>query len=496
MKTINLECELLSDIIISQKAATEGNHTTLDFIPGSNFLGICAKKLYNQLDSQKSFLFFHTNYVKFGDAQPYNSESETRALKAPLSMFYNKFSERDIYLWDSSLKVVSPDIQLKQVRGGYYFFDESKKIGIKANILTSFSIKSAYDEEKRKSKDTMLFGYEALRKGSKWNFGIVFDDTKVTPKDAELIKNSILGLQNIGKSKSAQYGLVKITEIKTPVKTITHNSNDGYLFLYAESRLMFLDEYGIPTFTPKAEDFGFSGYDICYENTQIRTFQYAPYNTKRGSRDSDRCGIEKGSVICLKSIEKEMPQKASIQETIIYVGCYQNEGFGKILINPSFLERKDLTSGKALFDLMSELDSFPKSIQKATKSDKKDEAEIAFLSFLEEKRKSWDIERDAIKVANTYIENNKNKFKGDQFASQWGNIRKIVQNVKSADEFRRCLFDNQIGYLCHGIASEEWAKRGRKESFEKLFTDELISNENYKIIVINISSEMAKEIRR
>jgi hypothetical protein len=33
---------LLSDIIINQKAATEGPNKTLDFIPGSNFLGIVA----------------------------------------------------------------------------------------------------------------------------------------------------------------------------------------------------------------------------------------------------------------------------------------------------------------------------------------------------------------------------------------------------------------------------------------------------------------------
>ena len=34
MKTIHFKCTLLSDVILNQKSATEGDNNTLDFIPG------------------------------------------------------------------------------------------------------------------------------------------------------------------------------------------------------------------------------------------------------------------------------------------------------------------------------------------------------------------------------------------------------------------------------------------------------------------------------
>ena len=51
MKEIFFKCTLVSDIVLNSKLATEGNMTTLDFIPGSNFLGIVAGKIYNSLQN-------------------------------------------------------------------------------------------------------------------------------------------------------------------------------------------------------------------------------------------------------------------------------------------------------------------------------------------------------------------------------------------------------------------------------------------------------------
>lgn len=43
MKTLQFKCKLLSDVILNQRAATEGNQESLAFIPGNCFLGIVAK---------------------------------------------------------------------------------------------------------------------------------------------------------------------------------------------------------------------------------------------------------------------------------------------------------------------------------------------------------------------------------------------------------------------------------------------------------------------
>ena len=72
MKILQFKCHLHSDVIINQKAATVGNQSSLDFIPGSNFLGISASELYNKYSSDPytTWLLFHSGKVRFGDAHP------------------------------------------------------------------------------------------------------------------------------------------------------------------------------------------------------------------------------------------------------------------------------------------------------------------------------------------------------------------------------------------------------------------------------------------
>ena len=86
MTTIKFKCTLLSDVILNQKAATDGPNKTLDFIPGSSFLGIAASRLYAELEKKARWDIFHSGKVKFGDAHP--SSEGKRGLKAPLAMYY------------------------------------------------------------------------------------------------------------------------------------------------------------------------------------------------------------------------------------------------------------------------------------------------------------------------------------------------------------------------------------------------------------------------
>src|SRR5574344_1539893 len=108
MKTLKFKCTLLSDVIINQKSATEGNNETLDFIPGSNFLGIVAAK-YEELDKDGlTWKIFHSGKVRFGDAHP--AKEGKRSLKVPASMFYPKMKKA--YLEKDKLKDVNYKYEL------------------------------------------------------------------------------------------------------------------------------------------------------------------------------------------------------------------------------------------------------------------------------------------------------------------------------------------------------------------------------------------------
>ena len=165
MKTLQFKCTLLSDIILNQKAASDGVNKTLDFIPGSNFLGIVANELYKTLQPEVALEIFHSGHVRFGDAHP--SFDGFRGLKVPAAIMEPKLKTDDnnnyIHFHTDMDNENIKKLQLKQCRSGFYDFSSTEAQQIKAK--TSFAVKSAYDRDKRRSEDEKMFGYESLRKG-------------------------------------------------------------------------------------------------------------------------------------------------------------------------------------------------------------------------------------------------------------------------------------------------------------------------------------------
>lgn len=215
-KVLKFTCHLESDIILNQKSASEGLNKTLDFIPGSCFLGIAASELYDTSTpeaAKNSFYIFHSGNVRFGDAHPLNGK--VRALRTPASLFYPKgmkvedgtyvhhFYDRAEDKKDGNGKEKQP-MQLKQCRGGFYAF--SKDVATKVDTTTTFSVKSAYDRTQRRAQDEQMFGYEALSAGIDMGFTVEVDDERFR----EAICNALTGLKRVGRSRSAQYGLVSI----------------------------------------------------------------------------------------------------------------------------------------------------------------------------------------------------------------------------------------------------------------------------------------------
>ena len=372
MKTLQFECRLLTDVILRQSAATVGNGSTLDFIPGGNFLGIVATH-YDEFSPEDATTVFHSGRVRFGDAHPVAADNgSVRSLHVPASMFYPKTGKASETLYihhfynrsDDKLNDGGPQ-QLKQCRRGFYEFD--KGVGTPAVIPTSYALKSAYDRNLRRSEDSKMYGYESLGKGLKFLLEVEVDDDKLADRIAELLT----GVHRIGRSRTAQYGLVELQE--KAFKNVTGNISSSQITVYADGRLIFLDEDGEPTFRPTAKDLGIDGGEIDWERSQVRTFQYAPWNGKRMTRDTDRTGIEKGSVFVISG--------GKVIGTG-YVGSYRNEGFGKVIYCPEFLESKEGENGKATFSLQEPYDK-----SSGAKSDKVVLKGTPLLQFVDRARR-------------------------------------------------------------------------------------------------------------
>lgn len=470
---------MLSDVILNQKAATEGPNQTLDFIPGSCFLGIVASQYETLQNDGKAMEIFHSGKVRFGDAHP--SKDGFRGLKVPAAMFHPKLKKASEVLYIHH-RIKEEDLeseemrkkQLKQCRSGYYIFSEVEAKPIETE--TNFAIKSAYDGEKRRSKDEQMYGYQSLQKGLELYFEVAVDNNEL---DSRIVA-ALEGKKRVGRSRTAQYGLVDIEKFE--YKEIgSSTETDEYVEVYADGRLIFLDDNGLPTFRPKAEDLGLEG-EICWEKSQIRTFQYAPWNFKRQCFDTDRCGIEKGSVFVVKA--SVSPDKSQ------YVGSYQNEGFGKVIYNPAFLKAE--ADGVAKYRLQD-----PKDPKKEEDNEGKVSSNSALFNYLMKQQKRENLEVDVYEMVNNWVKANAPKFTKNKellFASQWGGVRSIAMKNKTKSSLIGELYKNEKSYLTHGVAADKWNENGRLKVFKEFV--EKLTDENAQIAIINLAAEMAKVCRK
>lgn len=259
-----------------------------------------------------------------------------------------------------------------------------------------------------------MYGYSAIKSGTKWQFCISYND--ITTKDEELLISSIVGQKRLGKSKSAQYGLINITQVQNNISTI-EDKNSQETILYANSRLALFDNDGNPTFDIKHLFEGLKEKNIDYAKCQIKTSSFTPYNSKRKTKDYERVCINKGSVIVLKDIDKSIiPQ---------FVGAYQSEGFGEILINPSFLLKKEF--------------SFTKDI-KEDKTKKELPRKSDLTKFLANKYKKKIDKLDILDKVDEFINNNKKLYE-DIKPSQWGKIRSICSSQGTKKEIEDYISD-------------------------------------------------------
>lgn len=491
MKRLKFECTLLSDIVLNQSSSSMGNQKSLDFIPGGCFLGIVAAELYdkgviNNLD------VFHSGKVRFGDAHP--AINGIRGLKVPAAMYYPKLKKpcEELYIHHCiENQEVLKDLQLKQCREGFYVFDN--KSGKPIDTHKGFTIKSAYDSEKRRCEEGLMFGYEYLSKGLSLYFEIESDieDDFINGQ----ISNALIGEKHIGHSRTAEFGRVSIKKLDgngeykdvtsnaTPVTIKVDGKEEECVVIYADGRLIFLNENGEPTCQPSVNSLlGEKGKDevgdIVWEKSQIRTFQYAPWNGKRQSYDTDRCGVEKGSVFVVRLKDGVVCPTESQ-----YVGCYKNEGFGKVIYNPEFLTCKAGKNGEAEY----RLEELPKP-EKPTQEEITPDTDL--LKYLIAQQKTSTARKDAYQVVEDEIKTLAPLFSKGQFASQWGSIRSLAMITPNGSLLKEAI----DAFLSHGVAEAKWSDMNRKKKLDD-FMDELMKNyqDNMQDIMINLASEMAKK---
>lgn len=491
MKRYQYKCTLLSDVVLSSKGATEGFQRSLDYIPGSKFLGIVAGKLYPKKKKGESYSseeqklsldLFHNGHIRYGDAHPYINNQRWNAV--PFSWVLPKREKRNnqtqgrkkVFLHHELTlperkKLIEDDVQLKQARG--LFITDYQCLSVSQN----FSLKSAFDRKERRSKIGGMFGYHALQAGTEWSFIIDMESDQYLTNINKVLENE----HRIGRSKSSQYGLVKVEFLKELSKETTTIEADQLILLYAESNWCFYDENGQNTARPIAADFHCSESEIDWKKSQIRSRNYTTWNKHRRNRDTDRIIIEKGSVIAIR-LKNELNTEIFSKG----VGAHLNEGFGRVLVNPSFLNgEKHGTNIKVLNDT-------PK-VEKKYIVAKGNEDEF-ILNFLANRKKQKEDQYNFNLRINQFRVSYKTDLKHIS-NSQWGQIRKYAKLSGNAETLQNLLFLEKTGFCNRGQSEAVWRKNGARKKLEDIIFRSDIRPELAIDFTIKLASEMAKTVQ-
>ena len=324
MQRLTLTLKLLDPLVLSQSNATVGLHQSLDYIPGATFLGAIASKHYAAFKKENlAHTLFHSGEVRFHNARILYQNTPTYPV--PLSYHHIKGGNKNVI--KNLLIDQIGDWQPKQHRKGY--LTQDKKL-IKPKKTTH--LRTAIDPKKGTAAEGQLFGYQALAEGITLQTHIDFDNTTgFEALKAKIKKNDIL---HIGRSRSAHYGRIQITDIKEDTASFDNYptidlNGETHLVLWLASDLAAYDQNGTPTLFPNLKDLGLSIDAEPTKKTYIRTRTYAPYNGYRRSYDLSRQVIQQGSILTYQ-IDSPLSEtdKQKLQQGL---GAYREMGLGQLV---------------------------------------------------------------------------------------------------------------------------------------------------------------------
>ena len=316
---------LLSDVSITADAATVGGHSGLDYLPGSLFLGAAAAEARRRGIPFSPDLFL-SGKVRFLDALPLIDGE--RGFAIPLC-YHRKKGES----WEGkeSVNLLSdlPDGQAKQWRRGYMNTrGEVLEIGLESRM------KTAIDRNFRRSKESQLFGYESIPEGTRFLMSVQADDDKKLEEAVSYLSRDTLRL---GRSRSAEYGAVRIEEAPLPGETVqSEDTSEDIIYIQLMSDTA-LEENGI-------------GRPSTYATT-LKTIVDRGYVVKESKTFKP---TELGVVVTLKIFKDHFPKIVNVKFTASMESALDEVEQGKLPMEKmlsDFYFDLDTTLKKAKVDL-------------------------------------------------------------------------------------------------------------------------------------------------
>lgn len=415
-------------VIVSRTTATANNHESLDHIPGSAILGTVASELYPQLSADDHFTWamFHSGQVQFGPCYPLLNDQI--GLPVPASWHFEKGEQvvSDGHYSASALSNHSSGdftrqskVQYKQCRNG---FVSSK--GQASETKQGITTKTALDRNSGSVKQGSLFSYHCIDPGQTFAGWVECE----TEQQLELVRSVLDGDRHIGRSRSAEFGLVHFQAIEVEHQPQCQHSDE--LLVWCLSDCEVFNHLGQPTLTPTLNELVPNAQGVLDASRSfIRATQTSRYNQARRGIDSQQSLIAKGSVLVFQDVTLT-PEQAN-QMQVKGVGINRQNGHGWVALNPNWNTAPNASAG--LFA--------PILVGQPSHSVTELKAETAFTHWLNNKIAGTGLKSEHQEQANTLAEQIlksylsarrynyiHNGYSAGPSNTQWGRVREIIKN--------------------------------------------------------------------
>lgn len=452
MKTIHLQLTLQEPLVISQSNATEGSHSSLDYIPGATLLGALASKHYANLKNKDlAYEIFHSGKVRFKNGYPLIQNQASSPM--PMSIYKDKMDQE--FPLNHLQKQFTGGIQGKQQRKGYIAPKAQTETQLTLEPQKHLQMRTAIDANKGTAQESQLYGYQMLQANTQFVAQIDCDND-TTAQEIQTLLNDQKEIF-IGRSRSAQYGRVKIDIIESTTtfqKPILEIEGKTCLVLWLASDMAVYDlTTGQPVLAPTLNDLGLeSKGQFNSAKSYVRTRQYAPYNGKRRCYDIERQVLQQGSVLCY-SLDSELSD-ADFEKLQKGLGIYTEMGLGQIVLNSHFslLEKDEIKLKKLTGETETPSVTEPKTdlmfYLKQCVQTQQQKNEVS--------KKSKKLLEKVIELYNAARNYNGIK-KGQAFGptkTQWGALREEASKAKNENELHKNLFVSDAAFIKTG--DEHW----------------------------------------
>ncbi|WP_217542492.1 RAMP superfamily CRISPR-associated protein [Vibrio metschnikovii] len=193
--------ELLGNLILSEKTATAGDHRSLDYIPATAIQGVIASRAYQQMPKAEADQLVLLQGAQISDALPMLGDEV--GLPVPLAWHTDKAKIiEDAFIPSKLSKEELAGSQPQQIRSGYV---TPSNIHFKPKMERH--TKTAIDPNTGTVATGQLFNYQSIARGQCYLFAV-----ESSPELSKKIQSLIEGKAFIGRSRSAEFGSVRITK--------------------------------------------------------------------------------------------------------------------------------------------------------------------------------------------------------------------------------------------------------------------------------------------